>query len=386
MWRRLHSRAFAGQTAGVLGRVDRYLLRHVLPPFFFAVLLVCVAVFMFQLRRLASAAFGLGMRPQDIPLIFVAALPKFLIIAVPIAYLGSVLVGLGRLASDLEIVGFRSVGLSPARIARAPLVAGALIAILATPIAYYGEPYGLNLLFDRLVDVGLRNLASAVEPGVFNEHFEGVAFYAESVERNGELGDVLLFDQRGERPMLIVAEQGKLTPSFPPGGEPTLSVALLKGEIHFGRGRGPKSYERARFDRLSLGINASGDIQYRTRFLPTAERRWSGQILEEAAIRGPNDRWARRLMKTYYRRFSFPLMALVFGFMGVAIALSGGAQAHVRNALYAMVIVVIYYLLTRVGDVLAERFAHTELIAAFGPNLIVLGFAFILLKKAEAPR
>src|SRR5689334_21964799 len=104
-----------------LARIDRYLLREIALPFLISIALVVVAMFLLQARRLAAAALGMGLSIEDAGIIFASALPPFLIQAVPVAYLLSVLVGLGRMASDLELTALRSTGASPFRIARMPL-------------------------------------------------------------------------------------------------------------------------------------------------------------------------------------------------------------------------------------------------------------------------
>src|SRR5438105_15505576 len=100
-----------------LSKIDRYLAREILFPLAISAALVVLAVFLFQARRLATAALGLGLTLEDAVVIFVSALPPFLMLAIPIAYLLSVLVGLGRMSGDLEITALKAAGASPMRIA-----------------------------------------------------------------------------------------------------------------------------------------------------------------------------------------------------------------------------------------------------------------------------
>src|SRR5438105_1732409 len=100
-----------------ISRIDRYLFREIVLPLAISAALVVLAVFLFQARRLATAALGLGLTLEDAVVIFLSALPPFLMLAIPIAYLLSVLVGLGRLSADLEITALKAAGASPMRIA-----------------------------------------------------------------------------------------------------------------------------------------------------------------------------------------------------------------------------------------------------------------------------
>ena len=74
-------------------------------------------------------------------------------------------VALGRLAQDLELVALRAAGASSLRIAKVPLLLGVLVTALGLPLAHFAEPYGLQALQRRLVDVGLRNHTRAWRTG-----------------------------------------------------------------------------------------------------------------------------------------------------------------------------------------------------------------------------
>ena len=52
----------------------------------------------------------------------------------------------------------------------------------------------------------------------------------------------------------------------------------------------------------------------------------------------------------------------------------------------ALLSVVGYYMMIRIGDVMAVRFEHTVWVAAFGPNLVMLGVGLWSLSKAGRPR
>lgn len=365
-----------------LNRLDRYVLRQIMVPFGLAVGIVVVLVFLLQARRLAGAALGLGLTVEDAAVIFFSALPPFLVLAVPIAYLLSVLVGLGRLAQDLELVAFRAAGASNLRIARVPLAAGVLVTGLGLPLAHFGEPYGLQALQARLLDVGLRNLARAVRPGAFNEDFTGSAVYARARADDDTLQDVLLFDERDrDHPMLVSAKQGRLRVA-----ESTVEFELSEGELHLGAPQAEGRYDRMRFGALRMQLEAGRELQDKTRFLSAISMLDSQEIMRVADELGPDDARGRRFEKTYWRRFAVPMMALVFGVLGAAIALSGSPRARARAAVLGLLSVLGYYVLSRIGDILVVKYPGTPLLGAFGPVAVMLGLGFVALVRAGARR
>jgi lipopolysaccharide export system permease protein len=368
-----------------VNRLDRYLFEQVVVPLAVSLGVVVGLIFLLQARRLATAALGLGLTLEDAGVIFVSALPPFLVLAVPIAYLLSVLIGFGRLSHDLEVTAMLGAGASPLRIARVPMILGALITVAALPIAIYGEPYGLNALRDRLIDVGLRNLTRAVQPGVFNEDFRGSAVYAEGVDESGWLTDVLVFDERNaERPVLVAARWADFETSQLSG----IVFTMRDGELHLGEAADPDRYDRVSFERAQLRLDAEEQLTRRTRFVQSPINRMTGPEMwaeiERAEHASPA--YARRIERTYWRRFALPAMAFVFGILGAGIALTGGARARARNAILGILGVVLYYLLTRVGDWAVLEYPNTPFLAAWVPNALMLALAIGMLLRAGRPR
>jgi lipopolysaccharide export system permease protein len=366
-----------------LPRIDRYLFREIALPFVVSVLLVVTSVFLLQARRLATAALGFGLELEDAAIIFAAALPPFLIMAVPVAYLLSVLVGFGRLAGDLELVALRAAGAGPFRIARVPLVFGALVALGTVPVAVYGEPYGLRLLHARLIEVGMRNLTGAIRPGVFNEDFRGSAVYASGREANGMLTGIVLYDERDpEKPALITAEHGTFTTERDKG----IRFVLENGEIHLGRTSTVTRYDRVQFERARLGLDAEKELSRRTSFVSVVGRMTNEEMLQQVNELGPASPLSRRIEKMYWRRFAFPSMAFVLGAIAAAIALTGSAKSRARSSLLGMGAIVFYYVLTRIADFLVVQYEGTPFWCAWIPNLLMLAIGTGVLLRSGRPR
>jgi lipopolysaccharide export system permease protein len=342
-------------------------------------------IFLLQARRLATAALGLGLTLEDAGVIFLSALPPFLVLAVPIAYLLSVLVGFGRLSHDLEVIAMLGAGAGPLRLARVPMILGLLITLLALPIAIYGEPYGLNALRDRLIDVGLRNLTRAVQPGVFNEDFRGSAVYAGGVDQAGWLTDVLVFDERNaERPVLVTARWADFESSRSAG----IVFTMRDGELHMGEESDPERYDRVSFARAQLRLDAEEQLLKKTRFVQSPINRMSGEEMwaEIERAKEESPAYARRVERTYWRRFALPSMAFVFGIVAAGIALSSGARARARSAILGILAVVLYYLLTRVADWAVLELPGTPFLAAWVPNLLMIALGIGMLVRAGRPR
>ncbi len=365
-----------------MNRLDRYILRQIALPFVLSVAVVVILVFLLQARRLASAALGLGLTLEDVLVIFLSALPPFLVLAVPIAYLLSVLVGLGRLAQDLELVALRAAGASAFRIARVPIIMGAVVTGLGLPLAHFAEPYGLQALQARLIDVGLRNLTQAVRPGTFNEDFRGNAVYARARDEQGALEDVLVYDERDPKhPVLVTSAAGDFKVT-----DRGVEFVLSQGELHLGGPQAGPQYDRMGFASLRMELDAERELSRKTRFVSSISMLPSPEMMRVAKEKGPLDAFGRRFEKTYWRRFAVPLMALVFGILGAAIGLSGSPRARARAAVLGLASVLGYYVLSRVGDLVVVKYPGTPFYGAFGPVLFMLVLSLVALSRSEARR
>ncbi len=363
-----------------LGCLDRYLLRHVLRPFLWCTALVVALIFLLQIRKLADAALGTGLTLSDATLIFLSLLPQFLVIVIPLAYMASLMVGLGRLSQDLEILALRAAGADPLRLAKVPLGLGVIIAVAILPIAHLAGPYGLNQLYDRLVQVGIQNIIHAITPGVFTQDLDGLALVIRDRNEHGVLFDVFVFDNRDPaHPVLITADQATLSPT-----KEGIGLNLTDGEVHL-KTQSPH-YDRLSFKKAKIGIDVRQELNERTRFLSPIQRMSSREMMQVFQQDSKASLHMRRTERDFWRRFSYPSMALIFGLLATAIMLRGKEQKPVRKVLWALAGVVGYYMLVRVGDYGIAHGLVSPFVCVFGPNLAVLALGSTMLYRAGRPQ
>src|SRR5262249_22109483 len=146
-----------------------------------------------------------------------------------------------------------------------------------------------------------------------------------------------------------------------------------------------EKYDRVRFEEAKLGLDAEQEITRRTAFVSILGRLTSEEMLDEITRLGPQSQLARRIEKTYWRRFAFPSMAFVLGLVASAIALSGRARSRARSGVLGMLAVIGYYVLTRIADFFVVQYEGTPFWMAWGPNALVLILAIFALARAGRP-
>src|SRR3954467_12907360 len=144
---------------------DRMLLREILWPLGVGLLAILQLLVVLQLLQLNEIVFGSAVRLTDLLQVTAALAPHFMVVAVPLAFMLGVQLGVGRLAGDRELLALSAAGVHPLRLYRVPVAIGALLSLGVLMLARWAEPWGLQELNKVLNGVIKRNLQEGLEPG-----------------------------------------------------------------------------------------------------------------------------------------------------------------------------------------------------------------------------
>jgi LPS export ABC transporter permease LptG len=162
--------------------LSRYVFREILTSSFLATALATFVIFLKGIGKLFELLVHSAKGPAIVEL-FVLALPPILLLSIPFGVLVGILVGLGRLSSDNEIIAMRSGGVS-ARIVVAPVLTFALGAVLVSGIcAVWLNPLAIKAEYRILNAVAAAQVTANVEPRVFVENFtsDSTVLYVDDV-------------------------------------------------------------------------------------------------------------------------------------------------------------------------------------------------------------
>jgi lipopolysaccharide export system permease protein len=356
--------------------LDRLVLREILVPLGVGLLAILQLLVVLQLLQLNEIVFGSAVSLADLARVTVALAPHFLVIAVPLAFMLGVQLGLGRMAGDNELLALSAAGRSPLELYRVPVAIALALAMAVAAMARWAEPWGLQVLNSVLNDVIKRNLESGLLPGVFNEHLPHFMIYVASEEKGAgpyaEWKGVLIEDDIGDgKPLLALAEQGRIEDDV---GE-VLSLRLSRGELHRFEDKGETV---ARFHDGTIRVGVGGDVRVRNKFA-NIEAGMPSEVLRDGiaeAERTGDSRNAQRLRLELVRRWAVPLACLAFALLGVPLAVvARGARGSAY--LITMGAFVGFYALSRLGLALAES-GLSAWVAGFMPDAVVgvLGLAY----------
>jgi lipopolysaccharide export system permease protein len=362
-----------------VGLLDRYLAKEILLPFAAGLLFLTQLLLATQILGQAQILFGSGVSLADVALVILALFPYFLGFVVPIAFVLGVVVGVGRLAEDREVVAFGAAGLSPARLVRVPLLLAVCVAALSLWLSLALEPAGLRFARVRMNDLVKRNVMNDVRGGTFYDQIPGYVLYTERA-RGGRWDNVLIEDRSNPgAPVLALAARGRLEPV---GEAQDVQLVLEQGEVH--REGAPAAereaeYAVAAFDRARMVMGLGTAISDRNGVARSSREQSVADYFRRAAearSRGSESE-ALRWEGFFHRKISAALVVIPFAFLAVPLGANrrGGRAAGVGAA---FLLVVVHYLLLRGGEVLVQRGTLPPLVGLELPNVVLLAAGVLL--------
>jgi len=153
--------------------IDRYLIREIALTLLATAVVLLAMVLSHRLAGyLSKAASGLLARDAIFTLIGLQAL-HFLVVLIPLAFLLSIMLALGRLYRDHEMEALAACGYGPLSVYRAVFLLAAPLAVLSAGLAFFVVPMTMELQFEVLARARKEAEVSMFAPGTFREVLGG---------------------------------------------------------------------------------------------------------------------------------------------------------------------------------------------------------------------
>ncbi len=256
----------------MLGIVDRYILLEVLKVFsaIFGTLMLIVFSMLF-LRTLEEV--NIGALGTDLVIRFMGLqITRDVSNLIPPAFFISVLVALGRMARDSELIALSACGLGPARMYRSLLFFAIPVALATGFISFYVKPQAVaeiqKILHQRKDQV---SQITGIKQGRFYQHQQGqTTVYVEAIEDKKRLRNIFIHDRDEDQIRLVVSETGERRVDEASGDQ---FVTLYNGRRYDGVPGSPE-YSIGTFERYNLRIEPKELKHFKTgkhAALPTVE-------------------------------------------------------------------------------------------------------------------
>ncbi len=355
--------------------IDRYICREVLSHALLGLTVFTFVFFVPQLVQLMNVLVRHVGSGGAIAELFLCTFPGVLTFTLPIAVLSGVLIGLGRLSADSELIAMNSVGLGLRRLL-APIGAVALAGLLLTlSMTLWLVPLSVSTF--RHIEERLRTSQASfqVQPRVFDEEFPHLVLYIQDVSAAATHwhGVFLAESDAGDISRLTLAEDA-IVIADPENGK--LELHLRQGGVHEFSPGNVDQYSLSTFGERDLSLSLESASGPQAIGISNAERSLGSLLAERGTGRSA-------ALVEFNRRLAFPAACLAFALVALPLGARPRRGGRAGGFLMAVVIVCAYYVILAIGAGLAREGMVPPWLGIWGANLAIGALGIALLPGIE---
>jgi len=367
--------------------LGRYIFREILTSSLLGTFLATFVTFLQKADKLFAVLVGANAKPRVVAELFAWSIPQLLPLTIPFGVLVGILIGLGRLSSDGEIIAMRAAGVSSRKVI-APVL---FFALLGVGLAGYASlrltPLAARESTRILDEIAATQLSADIAPRVFDESFPNHILYIGDVKGTG--GTLALWKpvfiadvtppaerksglkEKADGPMVTVAREAIAAPD---AERNRIQLTMSESATH------EMSKDGVADDSSSLhsiqALDASPPNQESLRAAAMNTR-------ELIAYRGPD--WLENKIELH-KRFALPLACFVLAMVGIPLGVTtrkGGKSAAYINAI--LLAFFCYWLSFFTLINLSRQRVLPAQIALWLPNEVIGLVGLIFLLRLELP-
>jgi LPS export ABC transporter permease LptF/LPS export ABC transporter permease LptG len=307
-------------------------------------------------------------------LVFCTLAPVF-VFTLPMSVLVGVLIGLGRMSADSEIVALHACGISLRRLLRPIGVVALAIAAITSLMTFWLSPMALR----EITHLQARLLASeapyAIQPRVFDERFPRFELYVQEVVAGAARWNGV-FLAGSDPPSITLAQYAEILEGPGPN---QIQLHFGPGSTHEYDARRPETYVVTDFSASDLSIDLSAAAS-RAATAPLPREQSTSALLHD---NGPD--WLEARVE-FQRRIAFPCAALVFALLGVPIGVRPRRGGRAAGLILTITLIGCYYLLYVYGYEMAKQGRVSPFLGVWAANIVTAIFGFLFLRRIESVR
>jgi len=355
--------------------LDRYIVREIFRHAFLGLVVFTFVFFVPQLVRLMSLFVRHSGSGSQILKLFLCIFPGIFTFAIPMAVLIGVLLGLGRMSADSEIIALTALGIGRRRILLPVGVLAVTGAIATMVMTLWLGPIALRTFRTMEADLIASQVSFQVQPRVFDERFPRLVLYINDVSASGtQWHGVFLAEAGGENGSRVTLAENAIVIAEPKQGK--LEMHLQGGSTHEFDRADADHYSVTAFGQSDIPIEVSGLVPTRQRQLSNPER----PLHELAQDNTPGWREARVEM---HRRFAFPVACLAFALIAVPLGAQPRRGGRAGGSLIAVLLIASYDLLLITGAGMARQGTVSPATGMWIADAVLALAGLVLLPRME---
>lgn len=301
-----------------------------------------VMILLGNLNKIADLVINKGVNMLSVAKIFLFMAPYIVTYALPISILIAVLISLGRLSSDNEIIAIRANGINLFSLVIPLLLIGIIFSLFLVIFNDRASAYAHFNYRKTLLDIGVKNPTAAFEEGVFINSFQKYILFIYRVDqKKNRLGNVRIYEPQGEdKPTrTIVAKAGEFI-TMPEKN--TVKLKLIDGTSDEPDPEDPTKFFKLNFKTYFMNLNLM-QSQDKDKMRKKPKDMTIQELENEVKKLKKDNIDPTPLVTEITERITLAFSALAFMLMGTSFAIITRRREKSINIGIAVVIMIIYY-------------------------------------------
>jgi len=354
--------------------IDRYICRQI---FSHALLGLGIFTFVFFVPQLVRLMDLIVRHPgswSTIGTLFLTTFPGILSFTLPIGVLVGVLIALGRLSADSELIAMTALGMGRRRL----LVPVGILAVGATLLTFVMTLWlgPLSVRTFRTIEDRLRTSQASylVTPRVFDERFPRMVLYVNDIDSAAtRWKGVFLAGTDKDVSRLTLAEEAIVIADRTEG---KLELHLRNGSVHEFTASDPNHYSLSAFGQRDLPVEITSEESDHGISEPGVPGRDTGVLWRERKTQ-------RDASVELQRRLSFPFACISFALLAMPVGARPRRGGRAAGFLITLLMIICYYLMYTIGAGLARQGTIPIWAGIWSANVITAGLGLYLLPRLD---
>jgi LPS export ABC transporter permease LptF/LPS export ABC transporter permease LptG len=358
--------------------LDRYIVREIFRHALLGLMVFTFVFFVPQLVRLMELAVRHTGNGAQVLKLFLCLMPAVLTFTVPMAVLIGVLLGLGRMSADSEIIAMTALGIGRRRILIPVAVLALTGALVTLAMTVWLGPLALRTFRSIEAQLISSQVSFQVQPRVFDERFPRLVLYVNDVSASGtQWRGVFLAETGGESGSRLTLAEHAIVIAEP--GQGKLELHLQAGTTHEFLRDDADHYSVTDFGQSDWPMEVTGLASTKPRVPSNAERSTVSLVQE-------NGRGWRESRVELHRRLAFPAACFAFALVAVPLGSQPRRGGRAAGSLIAVILIALYYLFFVMGAGMAREALVPPAVGIWIANASLTLLALILLPQLEQIR
>jgi LPS export ABC transporter permease LptG/LPS export ABC transporter permease LptF len=366
--------------------LDRYVLRELIAPFTLSLLLLTFALEIPPILQYGETLIAEGASWDIVVRVLATLIPQALGITIPMALLVGMLITLGRLSGDREIVAMEACGVSLGRLLRPLLLFGLIATAATTYVMIVALPFANQAFREITFKLLMTRGETKIKPRVFYTEFPNLVIYVREVTPGVGWTDVMVSDNTAPmQPRTYLAKQGRLILDE---SKRTVQMLLIDGTQHGVNLDQPEKYEEGTFEKTALIIDPESVFPSTGPMKGYTEMTIAELKVEMAELKKQN-LYPHNQIMAWQKKYSIPAACLAFMLVALGMGVSHRRDGRLAAFVLGIGVVFVYWVLMYVSEAIAKAgvlpywFAW---LAMWVPNIVVAAWGLVLIwKKLRGP-